>query len=109
MPIVYLFNNRLYFKNPPANSTANGLWVYYTPIQTELTSTATDEPTLIPEHFHDTLCMMAAFKWAFPRDVAHANQLQGQIDRGHISLSTYFKKALNVKTDKFIPRRYNVT
>lgn len=102
-PIVYVFNNRLYLKDPPANAVTNGLWVYYTPLQTELSGT-TDEPTF-PEHFHKGLSLGAAIDWMISKKPDGIGALDRELQKVKLDLQTYLHERIETEPPRFKPRR----
>jgi len=103
IPVVYVYNNRIYLKDPPANSVTGGMIVYGADIQTELTSTSTDEPAF-PEHFHEGLCQLTAYKHLLPKNSDLLPGLAAEIVKLRSEIVTYFTRIINTPPQRVIPR-----
>jgi len=101
---VYILNNRFFLKRAPENNVTNGIRVYSTDIQTELSGT-TDEP-VFDEHFHKGLCMMAALDFSIANDLEDKiKTLQEQLDRLKIEFQTHESNKINIDKPRIVPKR----
>ncbi len=101
-PIVYVFNNRIYLKWTPANNVTNGIRIYYTSIQTELSGTS-DEP-LIDEHFQKGLCIGAAIDFATRTGLDVLPKLQNQLGELKADMEQHYSKKIETSMPRILPR-----
>lgn len=97
---VYILNNRLYLKNPPGTAVTNGLRVYYSSIQTELSAT-TDEP-IIPEHFHKGLSIGTAMDFSIANLlVDRSKMLETELLKVKLDMQSFFVDRMNTGQPRF--------
>lgn len=98
---VYVFNNRLYLLKTPGTAVTNGIRVYYTQIQTELSGT-TDEPGF-PEHFHKMLSLMAAIDYGLPLNLVYVPTLKQELLLAKQDMEKYYGDRIANERTRIVP------